>query len=114
MKKAQADKLCPTHRLLRLAMSTKPLWPTSVPNPSNIHEHLILSLHTNQAMIKAIEGSDKKDKRSPIDILLKHLEAVEDILVRLQDHLPEKDILQEIHTLKEIVKKNQEELCLHR
>ena len=74
-------------------MLVKPLWPIPGPNPPNIHEHLILSLHTNQAMIKAIEASDKKDKRPPIDILLKHLEAVGDTLVRLRDHLPEKDIL---------------------
>lgn len=57
-------------------------------------------------MIKAIEASDKKDKRPPVDILLKHLETIGDTFVRLRDHLPEKDILQEVHTLKEIVKKN--------
>lgn len=57
-------------------------------------------------MIKAIEASDKKDKRPLVDILLKHLEAIGDTFVRLRDHLPEKDILQEVHTLKKIVKKN--------
>ncbi len=57
-------------------------------------------------MIKAIEASDKKDKSPPVDILLKRLEAIGDIFVRLQDHSPEKDILQEVHTLKEIVKRN--------
>ncbi len=87
-------------------MSIKPLWPIPGPNPPNIHEHLILSLHTNQAMIKATEASDKKDKRPPVDILLKHLEAIGDTLVRLRDYSPEKDILQQVHTLKEIVKKN--------
>lgn len=57
-------------------------------------------------MIKAIEANDKKDKRPPVDVLLTHLEAIGDTFVRLRNHLPERDILQEVHTLKEIVKKN--------
>lgn len=57
-------------------------------------------------MIKDIEASDKKDKRPLVDILLKYLEAIRDTFVRLRDHLPEKDILQEVHILKKIVKKN--------
>lgn len=57
-------------------------------------------------MIKAIEANDKKDKRPPVDVLLTHLEAIGDTLVRLRNHSPERDILQEVHTLKEIVKKN--------
>ena len=57
-------------------------------------------------MIKASEASDKKDKRPPVDILLKHLEAIRDTFIWLQDHSPEKDILQEVHNLKKIVKKN--------
>ncbi len=60
----------------------------------------------NQAMIKTIEANHKKDKRLPVDILLKQLETIWDTFVWLQDYLLEKDILQEVDNLKEIVKKN--------
>ncbi len=68
------------HHPLRPAMSIKLHWPILGQTPTSIFEHLIFSLHTNQAIIKAIEANDKKDKRPPVDIFLKHLEAIEDAL----------------------------------
>lgn len=74
----------------------------SVPisNASNIQKLLILFFYTNQTIIKTFEANNKKNKRVPIDILLKQLEIIRDIF------LLKKNILQEVHTLKEIIKKN--------
>lgn len=55
-------------------------------------------------MIEAIEANDKKDKRHPVDILLSHLKALGDALVRAKDNQPEKEILQEIYSLTDTVK----------
>ena len=73
----------------KMSASTSSLWPTVGPQPPSIHEHLTLTVHTNQA----IEAIDKKDKRPPVDILLTYLRALGDALVWVRDNQLEKEIL---------------------
>lgn len=87
-----------------MSTSTKPLWPTIGPHSLSIHAHLTPNIYTSQAIIQAIETNDKKDKQLPIDILLSHLKALKDTLVQAKDNTLDRKILQEIHSLTDIVK----------
>lgn len=55
-------------------------WPLIGPPPANIHEHILLALNANQAMVEMIENNSRKDKRPSTDILLLHLRGLNDAL----------------------------------
>ena len=81
-------------------------WPSIGPPPANIHEHILLALNANQAMVDMIENNSRKDKRPSTDTLLLHLRGLNDVLSRTKDDPRERQILDAIYNLSDSTKRN--------